>query len=121
MIIVNEAKPWRVVKVASETATKTFDMIEAILSGENTPGQTEVLYRSDIKGWHEDSIYSMSINYQPSINTLEIMVKKDGQDLWSKLWDKTFFQSKTIGKVGMFTCSQQTRFYDSTIKEECVI
>ena len=60
--IVNENAPWRVVKVASETATTTNDMMNAILSGEDTPGQTEVLYRSDIKGWHEDSIYSMSIN-----------------------------------------------------------
>merc|ERR1712157_599239 len=107
--------------MGSESATETQDMMNAILSGEDTPGQTEVLYRSDIKGWHEDSIYSMSINYQPSINTLEIMVKKDGQDLWSKLWDKTFVQSKTIGKVGMFACSQSVRFYDATIQEKCVV
>ena len=121
LLIVNETKPWRVVKVASESAAETKDMMNAILSGEDTPGQTEVLYRSDIKGWHEDSIYSTSINYQPSINTLEIMVEKDGQDLWSKLWDKTFDQSKTIGKVGMFAMSQPVRFYDSTIQEKCVV
>ena len=121
LLIVNETKPWRLVKVESETAATTNDMMKAIQSGEDTPGQTEVLYRSDIQGWHKDSIYSMSINYQPSINTLEIMVKKDSQDLWSKLWDKTFLQSKTIGKVGMFAHSQFVRFYDSTIKEECVI
>ena len=119
--LVNGTAPWRIVKVASETANQSNEMMKAIMSGEDTPGQTEVLYRSDIKGWHEDSIYFMSINYQPSINTLDIMVKKDGQDLWSTQWDKTFFQPKTIGKVGMFTHSQYVRFFDSTIQQKCII
>ena len=108
-------------KVASDTGSKTDDMMLAILSGEDIPGQTEVLYRSDIKGWHEDSIYTMKINYQPSLNSLEIAAKKDGQDLWSKQWDKSFSEEKTIGKVGMFACSQHVRFFDSTIQEKCII
>ena len=112
---------WRLVKVASETATQSNDMMMAIISGEDTPGQTEVLYRSNIKGWNTDKHYTMNIIYQPSINSLSLAVKKDGSDLWSQEWDKTFLQKKTIGKVGFFTHSQEVRFYDSTIQDKCII
>ena len=54
---------WRLVKVDSETATTTYDMLEAIKLGITVPGQTEVLYRPDIKGWHEDSTYSWTVRY----------------------------------------------------------
>ena len=96
-------------------------MMKAIISGEDTPGQTKVLYRSEIKGWNTDSIYTVRINFQPSINSLDLAVKKDGSDLWSQTWDKTFSQPKTIGKVGVFSHSQVARFFDSSIQEMCVI
>ena len=112
---------WRLVKVASETATQSNDMMMAIISGEDSLGQTEVLYRSNIKGWNTDKHYTMNIIYQPSINSLSLAVKKDGSDLWSQEWDKTFLQKKTIGKVGFFTHSQEVRFYDSTIQDKCII
>ena len=34
---------WRLVKVESETGTTTKDMMAAILSGEDVPGQTKVV------------------------------------------------------------------------------
>ena len=96
-------------------------MMMAIIFGEDTPGQTEVLYRSDVKGWHMDSIYTLSINYQPSINSLALSMMKDGTDLWSQTWDKTFTQPKIIGKIGVFAHSQEIRLFDSTVQQLCVI
>ena len=122
LILANDKNDtWRLVKVASDTATKSNEMMSAIISGVNTPGQTEVLYRSDIKGWNNDSVYTLSINYQPSINSLALSVIKDGSNLWSQSWDKTFIQPKTIGKIGVFTHSQEVRFFDSSIQELCII
>ena len=96
-------------------------MVKAIMSGEDTPGQTKVLYRSAVKGWHEDSIYSMTIKHQPSINSLDVTVEKDGGELWSQQWDKTFDQKRILGKVGVFAESQYVRFYDSTIQPFCIV
>ena len=54
---------WRLVKVNSETATTTYDLYSAIMSGADVAGQTEVLYRPGVKGWHEDSVYSWTVRY----------------------------------------------------------
>ena len=107
-------------KVESDTATTTFDMRDAILQGVDIMGHTEVLHRPNVKGWVEESEYSWTVRHQPSLNTLAISVDKDGELLWSHEWDRIFTQPKHLGKVGVFTDSQATRFYNLTVQPLCL-
>ena len=118
--ISNEKDSWRLVKVASDTATTTYDMHQAITSGDDVPGQTEVLYRPDIKGWQEDSVYSWTVRHQPSLSSLAISVARDGELLWGNEWVHTFTQPRSTGRVGVFADSQPTRFYNLTVQPFCL-
>ena len=111
---------WRLVKVNSESAASSFNMTQAILGGVTVPGQTEVLYRPDIKGWQEDSVYSWTVRHQPSLSSLAISVDRDGELLWGHHWPHTFTQPRHLGQVGVFTHSQRARFYNLTVQPLCL-
>ena len=104
----------------SESAASSFNMTQAILGGVTVPGQTEVLYRPDIKGWREESVYSWTVRHQPSISSLAISVDRDGDLLWGNQWVHTFTQPRSIGRVGVFADSQPTRFYNLTVQQLCL-
>ena len=112
---------WRLVKVSSETSTSSSEMMRAIYSGVDVPGQTSILYRPEIKGWNKDHAYSWSLKYEPSKNSLLVSVYQDDTQLWNSIWDKTFDEEKVEGKVGVFTDSQPTRFYDMNVKSLCSV
>ena len=110
---------WRVVQVSSETSTSSFNMTHAILLGIDVTGQTEVLHRPGEKGWNLNSTYSWTVRHQPSLNSLSISMDKDGATLWSHSWVRTFTESRHLGRVGVFTHSQTSRFYNLTVKSLC--
>ena len=63
---------WRLVKVDSLSAATTYAMLDAILAGEDVPGQTEVLHRPEVKGWHRDSEYSWTVRYCRYLDIVDI-------------------------------------------------
>jgi len=111
---------WRLVKVESETGTTTKDMMAAILSGEDVPGQTKVVYRPGVKGWYSGKVYSWRVTYRPTINHLEITVMDDGLELWSNTWE-SFEHELYTGKLGLFSDSQPTKFSDLSVTELCYL
>ena len=104
----------------SKSAASSFNMTQAILGGVTVPGQTEVLYRPDIKGWREESVYSWTVRHQPSLSSLAISVDRDGDLLWGHQWPHTFTQPRSTGRVGVFADSQPTRFYNLTVQPLCL-
>ena len=116
----NDTDTWRLVKINSETATTTYDLYSAIMSGVTVAGQTEVLYRPGVKGWQEDSVYSWTVRHQPSLSSLAISVDRDGELLWGHHWPHTFTQPRHLGQVGVFTHSQRARFYNLTVQPLCL-
>ena len=108
-------------KVVSETSVNSFDLARAIRSGVDVPEQTEILYRSEIKGWELDSIHSWTVTHRQSLNSLDLILEKNGELLWSHQWEKTFNEPKAPGKVGLFADSQNVKFFDLTIQNLCII
>ena len=96
-------------------------MMDAILRGESVEDHTEILFQSDVKGWNMNSTYSWNINHRPTINSLSLEVKEDNKVLFSNEWDKDFDGDKHLGKLGVFTHSQVTRFFDMSVKPLCTI
>ena len=96
-------------------------MITAILLGVDVEDQTEILYRSDVKGWNLDHTYSWTFSYRPTINSLSLTIKENEETIMSNVWDGDFDGEKVVGKVGMFTHSQGARFYDLSVKPLCTI
>ena len=60
-------------KVDSLSAATTYAMLDAILAGEDVPGQTEVLHRPEVKGWHRDSEYSWTVRYCRYLDIVDIV------------------------------------------------
>ena len=110
---------WRLVKVESETGKTSFNMTQAILSGVDVEGQTQVVFRPGVKGWYQDKVYSWRVRYQPTLKYLMITVMEDQVELWTKTWQNDFPHELYTGKLGLFQDSQPTRFFNLTLTELC--
>ena len=107
--------------MSSETSVSSFNMSSAIISGMNVPGQTEILYTPEARGWSDGHTYSWTVRHQPSLNSLSVSVMEDDQPLWSHQWDKNFAQPQHIGQVGVYTHSQPARFFNMTVQPLCIV
>ena len=107
--------------MSSESATSSFNMSSAIISGMNVPGQTEILYIPEAKGWSDGHIYFWTVRHQPSLNSLSVSFIEDDQPLWSHQWDKNFAQPQHIGQVGVYTYSQPARFFNLKVQPLCIV
>ena len=116
----NDNNTWRIVEVDSETAASSYDMSAAILSGKDVDDQTKVLHRvEDQFGWKAGVAYTWSVRHQPSLNSLTVRVFEAEKLLWEATWDKDFPGSQHVGKLGVWTHSQEARFFDLSVKPLC--
>ena len=119
---------WRLVEVDSETANESSNMTLAIVNGDSVPGQTEVVFKPEgAEGFlFKGTVYSWTIRYQPSLYSLSITIEQgtgagDPVQTWTQQWDKTFIHHQHVGRVGVYTFSQPTRFYDMKVKPLCSV
>ena len=117
----SEVVNWRLVKVDSNSSVNSFDMVRAIRSGVDVPGQTKVLYRSQIRGYSKAANYSWTVAYRQSLNSLDIIIEKEGAELWSHQWEKSFNEPRALGRTGLFAYSQPARFFDLSVQSLCII
>ena len=104
----------------SETASSSYDMSAAILSGVDVDDQTKVLHQvEDQFGWKAGVAYTWTVRHQPSLNSLTVRVFEDEKLLWEAIWDKDFPGSQHVGKLGVWTHSQSARFFDMSVKPLC--
>ena len=116
----NVSASWRVTKVASETAASTDAMMTAIFSGEDVPGQTQVLLRPSDQGWLAGNTYSWSLIYRPTDNFLNLEMFENTEMLWSHQWKSDFPSTYNLGKIGVFAQSQPARFFNLNVTSLCL-
>merc|ERR1711892_809515 len=111
--------PWRLTKVASETGDTSDEMMKAIMSDEDIAGQTTILLKPSDQGWQRDKVNSWRVTHRPSTSSLSISMDVDSESIWSEEWEHTFAGEEMAGRIGVFSYSQKSKFFDLKIKELC--
>ena len=99
--------------MSSQTSDHSFAMSSALLSGEDVPGQTEVVHRPGARGW-SPSGYSWTLSHAPSSGSLALTLEDEGGLVWAQQW-QNFTGTPQLGRVGVYTHSQPARFYSMQV------